>query len=485
MAFCSLGKDYIKEGYTQIDNLFLGAYLPAADAVDCKVYLYGLMLAAEGGDGNTLERMSMALKLTEDRIIRAFGYWEEQGLLTIGKTHPLKITYHSVKAPLTPAVKINAGEYSVFVEEMARLFPEKVLSHNEIMAFIETMRQYKIEVNAMLMITKYCMDIKGAASTPYVLAVASDWARQGITSEEDVTAHIEELERNNEDIRSILRTLGVKSEAGLEDRQLYLKWTKEYGYRMDAILAAARSLKRKGGMGRLSKTLDELKNAGALSAREVSDYLKNKEDNIGLSSDIVRMLGTYYSSYDMIIETYLSPWQAKGFDGGAIRTIAKYCFIKNIKTLDGMNGVVDRFYRLGILTTEGVERYMERQAEIDKLIKEVLEKAESQAFISARDREFYKTFVEVWGFDHQIILLAAEYSAGKPFPMANINRTLALLKDNGISAPEDAERFIKGLKDRTTKPQADGGYLKQNYTKAQLDSVFIDLSDEKTEETEL
>ncbi|MFA5449179.1 MAG: DnaD domain protein [Clostridia bacterium] len=481
MAFFTLGKDYIKDGYTQIDNIFLKSYLPQADPVDCKVYLYGLTLAAGGEHSeNSMQTIAYALRLTEERIAEAYRYWEQLGLVSMSKTHPIRIVYHSVKAPLTPVIKINAREYSTFVEEVARLFPDKVLTPNEITAYIELMRMHKMEINAMLMIIRYCLDAKSTAGTPYILAVAADWAKQGITTEDAVNARIEELERNCEDVRAIFRTLGLKSEAALEDRQNYIKWTKEYKFQMDAILTAARSLKRRGGMGRLERLIEELKNAEIITAAEIAEYLKTKEENIALAAEIAKTLGTYYSSYDMIIETYLMPWQSKGFDSAALITVAKYCFLRNIRTLDGMNHTIDRFYRMGILTAEGVNSYIDQQAAIDNLIRDVLAAAGSSAFVTVRDREFYRTFVEVWGFDHNVIIVAANDAAGTVFPMAQINRTLARLKEHGITKPQEAKTFLEGEKKEkknAPKPRskAKEDYMQQTYDKKELSSLYLEL----------
>ena len=162
-----------------MDNVFLLNYLPSADAVDVKVYLYGLTLACLESEDNTIDKMALNLKLPEERIISAFRYWEQKGLVAISSTFPLYITYYSPKKAMPPIVKYNVKKYQTFVEEVARLFPEKVLTPNEITAFIELIRLHNMDINAMLMIIKYCIDYKSEdISTPYILAVANDWIKK-------------------------------------------------------------------------------------------------------------------------------------------------------------------------------------------------------------------------------------------------------------------------------------------------------------------
>jgi hypothetical protein len=475
MNFCSFGSDFQKNGYTPVDNVFLEGYLPAADATDVKVYLYGLHLAYLGDlPDNSIEHIAFSLRLSEERVIAAFRYWEDQGIVSISKTHPVHIVYGSVRQPITPVIKYNAREYSTFVEEMARLFPDTVLHPNEINAYLEALRTYKMDINAMLMIVKYCMDYRGVASTPYILAVADNWARQGITTEAEVTEHIEELECSSDDIRSIFKALNMRSLPSIEDRQLYLKWTKEYGFQMDAILTAARFCKRRGGMHKLEQVIEELRKAGVTTAQEVDAFAKSKESARKLAEDIVSGIGSFYANVDVVVETYILPWLSKGFEDDALRAIAKYCFLRNVRTLDGVNDIVERFYHLGFLTAERIESFIARQMSIDAQIKEVLSAANVTANVTNRDREFYRTFAEVWGFPQQTILLAAARAAGKAFPMSEINRTLALLKERGIRDAEEAESFLNALSQPSAKSAAPrDDYQKQTYTKEQLDSVFV------------
>ena len=63
MSELKLGGEYLREGFTEIDNVFLSRYLPEADAVDVKVYLYGLYLALHGG-GNASDVALAAARLT-------------------------------------------------------------------------------------------------------------------------------------------------------------------------------------------------------------------------------------------------------------------------------------------------------------------------------------------------------------------------------------------------------------------------------------
>ncbi len=475
MAFCTLDNQYLKEKYTPIDNVFILEYLPKADATDIKVYLYGLTLASSPDNKqNTITQMAITLKLSEERVISAFKYWEQNGLISISATLPVRITYYPVKKPLPPIIKYNKKQYSTFVEEATRLFPERILSPNELTEFIELIRVYKIENNSMIMIIKYCLDFKsGTASTPYILAVANDWIKKGLTTEEEVNEHISNLEANSTAIRMIFKSLGLRRDANLDDRQLFLKWTIEYNYCLDAILTASKALKRKGGMQRLDRYIEELKNADAFSAEEIATYTKNKQEIYDLAINIVKNIGGFYASMDIVIETYVLPWLQKGFTNDALLTIARFCFLKNVRTLDGMQQMVDRFFKLGLVNIDGINNYIDKQITIDQEITKIFEKCNHMGIVTNRDRQYYKTWIE-WGFDDQLIDFVASMAKNNPFPMQNINRNLAILHQKQISQIDDAKAELQQQRPYEKKTETK---KEPTYTDEQLKKVLVDFGE--------
>lgn len=474
MSFIKLGSDYLKEGYTQVDNVFLLHYLPAADSLDVKIYLSGLCAASYASEEfSTLEKMALSLHISEDRLLKGFAYWEEKGILTLTKTQPMAISYNSVKRPLPPIIRYNAQKYKTFVEEVNRLYPDRILTPNEYNALIETIALHNMEINAMLLIIQYCKELGGdKTSIPYILAVANDWLKQGLNTEKAVSARILELENNSADIRAIFDALGLKRSADLEDRQLYLKWTTTYTYRLDAILVAARAQKKRGGMQKLDEYLDTLNKAEAYTAEEVANFTKNREKVHTLSIDLSKALGTYYGSMDSIIENYVLPWLTLGFDGDALLKLANFCLLRNIRSFDGLQQIVSKFYKKGLTSTESIQQYVETQILIDDKIREVFDKCGSLGIINNKDRDSYRTWLE-WGFDEDTILLVAEQNKNTAFPLQNINRTLASLSSKGTTSFEAVKKHVNAST-KTDKGNNES-YAKHQYTEEQLKNVLSDF----------
>lgn len=466
--FCRLSGEYIREGFTQIDNAFLLRYLPGADPVDLKVYLYGLALATLNEKAeNTLERIALALRLTEQRVSEAFSVWENAGIVSLSKNLPFTVTYLSVKNPAPKKLSYNAKEFAEFNEEVSRLFPDRIAFGNELTAYYDLIKINKIEPNAVLLIMKYCAGL-GKTSAPYILTVAENWVKTGLHTEQQVNAHIAKLEANIEAVKLIFSAIGIKREADIDDRQYYDKWT-ELGYTLDAILTAARSLKKKGGMERLDKFILELKAADAVTSAEIAEYIKTADELRGLSSSVVKALGGFYANIDAVAETYIIPWKAKGFTPAALVKVAGFCFLRGYNTLDGMNQMLTRFHNRALLDEAAITAYVERQISVDENINSIFKKCSHTGLITNRDREFYRVWADEWGFDDECIFTAAESADKNPYPMQRINKGLSKCLNLKAFTPQEIRKI---LAENAPEPRQKSGY-----TEEQLKRVLVSIED--------
>ncbi len=451
MSFLKLSNDYVKAGFTSVDNLFLLSYMPNADAIDVKIYLYGLTLAINGQESdNNLQKMSLVLHLSEERIIEGYQQWEKLGIVSILKSSEFEVKYLSVKHPITSAILFDAEEFAPFVDEVNRIFPDKMISPNEFNAYFELMTANKIDNSSMLLIMKYCYDYKaGNVSAPYILAVANDWISQGIKTFEDIENHIQDLENNADSIRDIFKSLGIKRKAEIEDRQYFLKWTNNYNYNIDAILTASKALKKRGGMRRLDEYIQELKKANAYNSIEIAQYTKNKAKNYDLTIAIIKNLGSYYGNPEMVTETYVIPWLNNGFEEEALLLSAKFCFLRNIKTLDGLNNVIERFLSKGLVTAKEINNYIKQESSLDLEIKEFFEKCNYIGSVTANDRKVYKLWKE-WDITDEILDCVADFYKDTPYPLQKINRAISLVHSKKITELNDVKKELNEIKSQSS-----------------------------------
>lgn len=441
MSIVRFSSDFLMESFTLVDNLFINEHLPYCDDKQLKAYIYGLYLCSAPQKDNSLEKMCSVLGVDEKELAAIYSDFEDAGLCRVVSRQPLEVCYLSLKRAMQPPKKYKSEKWQDFNRELQRLFPERMLTPNEYNEYYSFLDSGKMEQAAMLMIVQYCIDLKGTSVRyPYILTVARAWAEDGVRTVSDVERKLGEYEAQSEDMRAVLAALGRKTGAELEEKQMLQKWTRSWGYTLPAVLAAAASLKGGKSFKRLDARLDEFYRMSVFTTEDIENYNKNAERLRDLAVRINKNLGVYYGALEHVIEVYTVPWTTKGFSDEALVTVAHYCFISGIRTLEGMNSVVNSFFSQGLLTVDAINGFIAEQVGQDERIKAVIAKTGRTRAVTRSDREQYRTWSAVWGFDDEVILLAAEMSAGNPYPSSAINRLLSDWKAAGVRTVADAKK---------------------------------------------
>lgn len=460
--------------FTLVDNLFINEHLPYCDEKQIKVYLYGLYLCSNPSKNNTVEELCARLDMTESEILSAYGYFEDMGLVQIVSKQPLEVQYLSLKRSNQTPKKYKSEKWNDFNAHLQQLFPERMLTPNEYNEYYMFLDESKLEQDAMLMIVQYCINLKGmSVRYPYILTVARNWVADGVRTVGDVEDKLNEYDKQSEQMKQVLVVLGRKGGAELEEKQMLLKWTRSWGYELDAVLTAAKTIKGAKNFKKLDQKLDEFYRMSIFTAEEMLDYQAHREHLKDIAIGINKNLGVYYESFDHEIEVYVVPWTAKGFDDDALKKIAHHCFISNVRTLDGMNAVVEKFYKQGLLTSQSIDEYLQTQIELDAKIKKIIEKSGRTRSVTGTDREYYRTWSVTWGFTDDVILYAAEQSVGKTYPTPFINQLLSSYKANGITSVEQAKKFNPQAANASKPREKD--FDERTYSQEELQSVITSI----------
>lgn len=247
MALCSYSSKLALDSFTVIDNAFLNEFLPSASGDDVKVYLYGLNLCSNpNAEDNNLDTISKSLSLSEDDVVKAFSYWQEMGLVQIVSTNPFEVRYLPIRAHSGSLKLRDKAKYKDFNTQMQQVITGRMITPNEFNEYYTLIEVYHFEPEAIVMIAKYCTTIKSPSiNYAYILAVAKDFASQGIKTLVTVEERFLEQEKSTAEIKQILSALGLKRDADIEERNLYLKWTNQFGFMQGVIVEVAKSLNKK------------------------------------------------------------------------------------------------------------------------------------------------------------------------------------------------------------------------------------------------
>ncbi|MBO4263027.1 MAG: DnaD domain protein, partial [Clostridia bacterium] len=347
MSFCSFTKEFNKYSSTDVDNKFIMSYLPEASGNAVKVYLYGLLACRENDDGLTITKFSETLKLDESEVKDCFRFWEEWGLLNVISDDPFLVKYLPVSSDKPK--KINVEKYGEFNKALQALIPDRMITTSEYTAYFNLMEDYSLPPEAMLMIVKYCVDIKGEAiSFRYILKVATDFCQRGLNSVSKIEKELSDYSLRQGELLGIVSSVAPNKKPEIEDLNLYKKWTEEYSFSPDAILFAAKKSKAKS-MRKLDKELSFLFSAKKISVEEIERAFADRNRIYDTARKIARTLSLYVEVIDPVAENYVIPWLNMGYDDETLSFIANFCFKKNKRTFEDMNDLVSGLYKNGLI----------------------------------------------------------------------------------------------------------------------------------------
>ncbi len=473
MAFCSFTKDGVKNQSTTVDNAFMRDYLLEADGQAVKVYLYGLFLCQNNVEEFTFTEFCKDLFMEEETVKDCFRYWEDYDCVNVIAEEPFTVKYLPLSRNGKPR-KFKSGKYDEFNKSLQSLITERMISTNEFVEYFSLMEDYQIKPEAMIMICKYCVDIKGPSiSGKYVTAVAKDFALRGITTVDAIEIELADYFDKSSEIQKILSSLGLKRKADMEDLNYYNKWVKELGFEIDVVTYAAKTTKSKSVL-KLDEVLSELYSAKVFSKKEIEAYVTKKADTFELAKKITRELSVYVEVVKPVLDNYLNPWLSLGYDGETLLFLANYCFKKRKRTLDDMDEVVKSLYKKGLIAIVDIADYVKRKAKDDEFIKSLLSETGTVRSPNDWDRKNLSTWRE-WGFSDEMVLEAAKISGGRTNPMIYMNGVLSNWKNKKIFTPDDLPKVEKTV--QTGKSDTVRFDNERVYTKEELENLISNIDD--------
>ena len=480
MAFCKYSTEFIASSKTEIDNIFINDYLPFAQPQFVVVYIYGLYICGSSSFDNSIENFAKTLNMSEEDVIGAFEYWEEQGLVQVLRTNPIQITYIPLKNVLTANKLYKPEKYELFNQQANDIFMGKrSISKHEYQEYYDFLERYRMEQEALLMIMKYCVETKkSAVGYNYILTVAKNWASEGITTTLQVEERLQAFENKSPELSEIFNLMGIKRAPYVEERALLNKWLNDYGFNLDVILHVAKSFKKKSHFSfeKLDNALTKYYEMRLLSIMEIDSFEKEKKDLYSLAIEINKTIGVYYENLEGVVENYILKWINMGFEKNLLLEIANYCFKNSIRTLEGMDTAVNKFYKLGILSLDAFNQYMGDIIADDNKIKEILLNLGINRSVTSYDRNNYKIWTNDWKIGQELIDYAVSLAKGKDSPLKYLSRILADWRDKGIKNVDEAKSTTPlSVAENSQKPKSN--FSGRSYSKDELNALFQSIDE--------
>lgn len=434
---CFYSKDFSYISSTDVENQFICQYLPIASGNSVKVYLYGLFLCKNNQFPQTLSDIAKAVDLTEQEVLDSFNFWEDFGLVNVHSTNPLSVQFLPIRElNQTKPRKIKAEKYADFTKAVQSIISSRMIGTNEYSEYFTIMETYSIKPEAMIMIVKYCADLKGKdIGYKYISKVAKDFGNRGLITPEKIEKELASYVLKTAELQSIFHALSLKRAPEIEDINFYKKWTSDLSFEFPNIVYAAKQVK-KGGMEKLDALLMQLYSMKCFSKEEMGEYFAKKQAVYQLAIDINRALSVYQEVIDTVIDTYTNKWLSYGYTGETLLFIASYCFKNSKNSLAQMDELIEVLRNRGFIDLSSVADYFNDLKKTDDFINKLLLIVGISRRATPWDRENLTTW-KSWNFTEEMIVEAAKLASGKGSPIAYMNGILSNWKNNNVFTPEN------------------------------------------------
>lgn len=269
-------KNKFQTNMTLITNDFIDNYMIQANGEFVKVYLFLLRHLDDPCSSLTISVIADCLNNTEKDILRAFRYWESEGLLSLEKDKDGKIVGIELeRAPsiaaaarkMTALKTVSAPAKTPVKEQITDEAPPEVLpipkaipltsfkAQKELKSLLFIAEQYlgktlsKTDVDAITYfyetlgmsadLIEYLIEScaeNGHKSMHYIQKVALSWADNGITAVEQARQTSSAYHKN---CYTVLNAFGIKNRGPAAAELVFIKkWTEEFGFALDIIQEA-------------------------------------------------------------------------------------------------------------------------------------------------------------------------------------------------------------------------------------------------------
>ena len=275
---------------TPIDNLFFLQYMPDADGMFVKVYLYGLMQCyhASLADADIAE----ALGIPESQVRCAFVYWQAKGLVRILGDEPLTVEYLLSEQPAVTTA--TAKKYGRFIDALNALLQPRTLELREMKAMYDCIELYGLDEGAVLALVSYCMDVKGKrVSTNYILSVAQTWNEEGIRTQAQADEYVANYRLKKHGAVEVLRRWNKTRPPTVDEMALYDRWINEWGFDAETILSVCAGMTdvASPNFSFLNDRLEQLRDKNVTNAADYAQVLTQDNENSAFAKRVFTRLG--------------------------------------------------------------------------------------------------------------------------------------------------------------------------------------------------
>ena len=486
MSFCSFADGAAMFDSTPIENMFLMEYMYDAPAAALKVYLYARMLALHPELGGGIPDVAKALRLDEDEVFDAFGYWERRGLVVRLTDQPPTFALMSLRLPDAAASTLLDREMYQnrdFNNALQKLFENTLIEQRDFRRAADWVNILHFDKDAVVRMVEYGIETSPTMSfknprAPKPHSVfermnkkAEEWAAGGARTLEDVERLIAGETGELPLAREVLKKLGIARQPTEPEIQMVKRWTGELGFDRDQILAACDDTisARNPTLKYLNSILEARLTESPEVRQAVAEVLRELDPQAGPPTpDQLR-------SYQALTEA--------GFDLETVRLAAVQCHRKRKYRFSDLEWMLSEWRKAGVRSATEAEAYVNEMRVCAARMREVFRRAGQDRRPTQGQVERDRAWRENWSDD--MIDYAAECAAGASDTVAYMEKLLERWHEAGADTVEAAKAQREAWRAGGSGRPGEGAkpanpaldYAQRTYTDEDFgDDFFVDLS---------
>lgn len=446
--------------YTTVSNRFIESCIGAPERY-IEVYLLIYMYSSSGQPIDS-ELVCARLGMGVTEIMNAMEHWQKKGFAKINNNQgKMEFEFGDFLPARSADTLYTERDYNRMLQE---LFGSRQLSPHEYIKIYDYTGTFGLPKKVVLTLVEYCIALKGRrVSVSYMDKVAQSWADEGIDTPEKAADKLEAHKTAASGVLRVLKQLGLSGRGPTQDEYaLYLKWTEDWGFTLDAVLTACAhtTSAREPSMKYLDRILERLKDQNRVTSRTISEAAAQSESVAKTLKELMHILGEPTQKPSFEHESLYHKWTSVyGFGTDMLLLAARQPGVTGRKPFVSLDAVLTDWYNNRILTPEDARKHMAAQAELDKRLAEVFESAGITRGINDASRKLYARWHEAWGIPHDAILLAAEMSLVADNPYRYLGTLLSNWHADGVRTLADAQSQIKRKSNGRQNIGAKPGYF--------------------------
>lgn len=474
---------------TPVENLFIQEFMLKAPGEYVKVYLYGLSQCYHSqGSENTIERFAHALGMEPETVESAYRYWERQGIVAMGaqESGQLCVEYLNIKDVLynnRMKPQKSLYKYKDFNQSLQMIFETRLLTPQEYLKIYEWVESLFLPQEVVLMMVRFYVTTKGPKiSINYLDKVAQGWAEDKINTLSKAEEYIEEHEATYGNAKAVLKYLGIHRAPSRPELELARKWTYEWGFSREALLAACKDTAKvqHPTFSYLDQVLSRYHVSGATDPVAIEEAAHSRTKQIAAIKDTLRRLQMRRASYTPREEELYGQWTQRGHDPGAILLACDECLLTIASPgFEDLDRTLAQWTEAGIDTAEKARTRMAELLQQDEELSLILARAGEERGLKPLDRKAYRLWNEEWRVPFEMILQAAEYAENAKEKIPFIHKILESWHKGGIltilQAQQDHERHMAqpGMAESAAgKKMGFGDFSQREYTDEELERLI-------------